>query len=193
MTMGSMKKLQLAFCGMLALILSGCMLFQETGPVVEPFEFTNQHGEAFGSSQLAGQVWIADFIFTNCETVCPPMTSVMAELQKELEAQGLEAELVSFSVDPAADSPDVLKSYIGKFTPDQSNWNLLTGYSQQEIEEFALEEFQTLVHKPSETDQVLHGINFYVIDPDSMLIDEFSFTDPDLIPRIIEHVERYQP
>lgn len=191
--MSGNRKVQWMVFLLLALVLSGCTLFQEEGPVIQPFEFTNQHEESFGSKQLEGKVWIADFIFTNCETVCPPMSFAMAELQEELKTQGLEAELVSFSVDPAADSPAALKSYIGNFTQDQSNWNLLTGYSQQEIEEFALEEFQTLVHKPSETDQVLHGVNFYVISPEGILIDEFSFTDPDLITNIIEYVESYQP
>ena len=191
--MSGISRFQLAGGILLALMLTGCNFYQEEGPIIQPFEFTNQHGEPFGSDQLAGKVWVADFIFTNCETVCPPMTIAMADLQEELKSQGLEVELVSFSVDPAVDTPEALKAYVENFTEDQSNWHLLTGYAQEEIEEFALEEFQTLVHKPSETDQVLHGVNFYVVNPEGMLIDEFSFADPDLIPGIVELVERHQP
>lgn len=191
--MRKIRKVQLAVCLLLALFLTGCSLFQEDGPVVQPFEFTNQHGEVFGTSQLEGKVWIADFVFTNCDTVCPPMTFAMADIQKELKDQGLEAEIVSFSVDPTVDAPEVLKAYVENYTQDQSNWNLLTGYSQKEIEEFALDQFQTLIHKPSEADQVLHSVNFYVINPEGVLIDEYSFTDPDLIASIIDQVEQHQP
>lgn len=121
------------------------------------------------------------------------MTFSMSEIQEELATQGLEAEIVSFSVDPAVDSPEVLESFIGNYTDDQSNWHLLTGYSQEEIEKFALEEFQTLVHKPKEADQVLHGINFFVISPDGVIVEDFSFTEPDLISDIVKEVTRYQP
>lgn len=49
---------------------------------VEKFTFTDQNGKKFGSSELKDKVWVADFIFTSCETVCPPMTANMAKLQK---------------------------------------------------------------------------------------------------------------
>lgn len=192
--MSRIKKFQLLATTLLTVgILAGCTFFQEEGPVIQPFEFTDQHGEPFGMEQLKGKVWIADFIFTNCETVCPPMTFSMSEIQEELATQGLEAEIVSFSVDPAVDSPEVLEAFIRNYTDDQSNWHLLTGYSQEEIEKFALEEFQTLVHKPKEADQVLHGISFFVISPDGVIVEDFNFTEPDLIPDIVKEVARYQP
>lgn len=191
--MSGVRQIQMLFLGLLILTLTGCSWFQKEGPVVQSFEFTDQNEEPFGMKQLKGKVWIADFIFTNCETVCPPMTFTMAELQEELEDQGLEVEIVSFSVDPTVDSPEALKEYIEGFTQNQTNWHLLTGYSQEEIEKFALDEFQTLVHKPSETDQVLHGISFFVINPEGMLVEDYSFTEPDLIPNIIDDVKRYQP
>lgn len=191
--MSGVRQIQMLFLGLLILTLTGCSWFQKEGPVVQSFEFTDQNEEPFGMKQLEGKVWIADFIFTNCETVCPPMTFTMAELQEELEDQGLEVEIVSFSVDPTVDSPEALKEYIEGFTQNQTNWHLLTGYSQEEIEKFALDEFQTLVHKPIETDQVLHGISFFVINPEGMLVEDYSFTEPDLIPNIIDDVKRYQP
>ncbi|KIL51006.1 SCO family protein [Jeotgalibacillus campisalis] len=174
------------------LLLSGCSLFQEEGPTVSPFTFINQHGERFGLEDLEGKVWIADFIFTNCETVCPPMTSTLSDLQKTLKEEGLEVELVSFSVDPEVDSPERLKEYLSSFTEEDVNWNLLTGYSQEQIEAFALEEFQTLVSKPDETDQVLHGVNFYVVNPEGMIVEEVSFTDSDATEKIMKEVKRYQ-
>ncbi|PPA70887.1 SCO family protein [Jeotgalibacillus proteolyticus] len=174
------------------ILLASCSPFQPEGPKVSGFTFTNQHEEAFGLEQLEGKVWIADFIFTNCETVCPPMTSTMKQVQDELREQNLDAEIVSFSVDPTVDTPEILKEYLARFTDDDSNWQLLSGYSQKEIERFALDEFQTLVNKPNEADQVIHGVNFYVVNPDGILVNEFSFTDPEVIEKIVDEVKRYQ-
>lgn len=67
----------------------------------------------FSKSDLKGKVWIADFIFTSCETVCLPMTSNMTKLQQQLKDEGItDVEFVSFSVDPEIDKPDVLKSMV---------------------------------------------------------------------------------
>ncbi|RSD26328.1 SCO family protein [Mesobacillus subterraneus] len=132
---------------------------------IEDFTFTNQDGKSFGKEDLKGKVWVADFIFTNCADVCPPMTANMAKLQDMIKEEGLkDVEIVSFSVDPTVDSPEVLKDYGNKFSVDFSNWSFLTGYSQEEIEQFALESFKALVKKPESGDQVIHGTDFYLVD-----------------------------
>ncbi|TFE00760.1 SCO family protein [Jeotgalibacillus sp. R-1-5s-1] len=173
------------------LLLTACGGEPEGDPV-SAFSFTDQHGNEFGTEQLAGKVWIADFIFTNCDTVCPPMTYKMADIQAQLEEEGLEAEIVSFSVDPEIDSPEVLQDYLAQFTDNQDNWHALTGYSQAEIERFALDEFQTLVNKPENTDQVLHGVTFYVMDQESRIVNEYNFTEEDVVDKIIADVKRIQ-
>jgi protein SCO1 len=132
---------------------------------VEDFTFTNQEGESVSKADLKDKVWVASFIFTNCADVCPPMTANMAKLQDMIKEEELEdVEIVSFSVDPAVDSPEALKEYGNKFNVDFKNWSFLTGYSQEEIEKFALESFKTLVKKPETGDQVIHGTDFYLVD-----------------------------
>ena len=138
------------------------------------FEFTDQDAQPFGSKELTGKVWVANFIFTNCETVCPPMTAHMAKLQQMLADEGVEAELVSFSVDPEVDSPEALKEFAEKFDADFQNWHFLTGYSQAEIEEFAKVNFQTLVQKPENNDQVMHGTSFVIVNPSGEVIESFN-------------------
>jgi protein SCO1/2 len=137
---------------------------------VQDFTYTNQAGEPVSLEDLKGKVWIADFIFTNCETVCPPMTNHMASLQENIKKEGLEnVQIVSFSVDPANDSPEVLKTFAQKYDVDFSNWHFLTGYEQSEIEQFAKESFKTIVQKPSGEDQVTHGTAFYLVDQDGIV------------------------
>ncbi len=77
---------------------------------------------------LKGKWWIADFIFTNWTTVCLPMTNNKSILQRKLKDNNLDVQLVSFSVDPDFDSPEVLKEYAEQYGVDFSNWSFLTGY-----------------------------------------------------------------
>lgn len=180
------RLLLLLFC---SILLVACGQTKPTGRLVESFSFTDQDGNSFGSDQLNGQVWIADFIFTKCETVCPPMTFEMAELQKQFANEGLDVEFVSFTVDPSIDSSDVLKEYIGQYTDDESNWHLLTGYSQDVIKNLALEQFQTIVQKPVNSNQVIHGTNFYVIDQNGYVINEFNYVEDSFSEQIQQEVK----
>ena len=94
------------------------------------FEFTNQDGKVFGSEQLRGKVWIANFIFTRCVLSCPVQTSHMAKLQQHLaqSAGWHDIALVSFSVDPEFDTPEVLTEYGTQYGADFAHWRFLTGH-----------------------------------------------------------------
>jgi protein SCO1 len=159
---------------------------------IADFTFTDQNGESFGLKDLKGKVWVADFIFTNCETVCPPMTAHMAKLQKKAKEKGLEVEFVSFSVDPEVDTPEKLKEYAKKFDGDLSNWHLLTGYSQQEIEKFAEKNFKTIVKKPENEEQVIHGTEFYLVDQNGTIVQTYSGAQDVPYEKILEHIEILQ-
>src|ERR1700681_4462034 len=96
-----------------ALLLAGCAA-QAGLPsygLVPDFTLTDQNGKPFTNrTALHGQVWIADFVYTNCEGPCPRMSSQMHQVQSALAgADGVQ--LVSFTVDPARDTPEVLASY----------------------------------------------------------------------------------
>jgi len=117
-----MKYLLVIFAGFL---LASCS--RKPLPVfgeVPKFELTNQQGQKFERASLDGHVWIADFIFTNCESSCPRMSAKMHTIQGETDAG---VKLVSFSVDPARDTPPALAEYAKKYQADQSRWTFLTG------------------------------------------------------------------
>lgn len=96
---------------------------------VPRFRFINQDGERFGSAELDGRVWIADFIFTRCRGTCPLQTAQFVKLQEELAShpERDSIRLVSFSVDPEFDRPKVLKEYAAQWEADTSRWTFLTG------------------------------------------------------------------
>src|SRR5699024_3214941 len=171
------------------LILSACSERQSLEDKIDPFSFQDQDKQIFGTDELTGSIWVASFIFTECDTVCPSMMIEMANLQKEFQAEGIEVELVSFTVDPTIDSPKVLKKFIQQFTEDEENWHMLTGYSQEEIEIFAREQFQTMIQKPSNSNQVIHGTNFYLIDDQGFVVNEYNYIDESYIEEMIEDIK----
>src|SRR5574337_100997 len=123
-----MKKILLLHI-LLAFILIGCSseaIETNMSEKVDDFQFTTQDNESLGLKDLEGQWWIADFIFTNCTTVCLPMTANMAELQSRMKDENLDVQLVSFSVDPDYDTPEVLKEYGERYQADFGNWSFLT-------------------------------------------------------------------
>lgn len=167
-----MKKIYMGICILMTgFVLVGC------GPKLEgaynlnvtSFEYTNQEGETFGSKELEKKIWIADFVFTNCKTVCPPMTANLVKLKKMVEEKNLPVEFVSFSVDPEVDTPAKLKAFASKFDTNFSDWNLLTGYSNDDIALFAKDNFKTIVEKPQGQDQVIHGTSFYLLEGNTLL------------------------
>src|SRR5437016_4884837 len=92
---------------------------------VPSFQLVNQNEQPFGSAQLAGKIWIADFIYTMCPGPCPMISSRMSELQKPLEKT--DVHLVSFTVDPVKDTPQVLRGYADKLQAEPGRWDFLTG------------------------------------------------------------------
>jgi protein SCO1/2 len=147
---------------------------------VQNFAFTDQNGQEVTLESLKGHVWLADFIFTNCTSVCQPMTFNMSKIQEMLKEKGVKAKIVSFTVDPERDTPEVLKEFVGKFTEDQSNWHLLTGYTNEEISKFAYDSFKALVDKPADgSDQFVHQTLFYLVDQNGIVVKAYNGTDLD--------------
>src|SRR5438128_1905815 len=90
------------------------------------FTLTDRTGKVVSRSHLDGYVWVASFIFTRCSGPCPAVTASMAKLQKEF-ADKEDFMLVTFSVDPEHDTPEVLKRYADSFRADPKCWLFLTG------------------------------------------------------------------
>lgn len=165
---------------LLALLLSGCGSGIED-PLnweIEDFTFTNQNNEEVGLADLKGEVWLADFIFTNCTTVCLSMTPNMVDLQQQFKAEGMDVRIVSFSVDPTFDQPEVLKSYAENYGADLASWDLLTGYAPEFLDRFAMDNFRTVARKPEDSDQVLHGTGFYLVDKNGVIMKTYDGVNP---------------
>jgi len=159
---------------------------------VQDFTYTDQTNSEFGLSDLDGKVWIADLIFTNCETVCPPMTANMSQLQDKLAGADVDVELVSFSVDPKRDTPEELMKFSEKFDADLSNWHFLTGYDNEEIKSFAESSFKTAVDADPNSDQFIHGTAFYLVNKDGVVVKKYSGVSNVPYEEIVDDVKALQ-
>lgn len=158
-------------------LLSGCSNgFQaDTNWKVQDFNYTNQNNKKVSLKDLKGDIWLADFVFTSCATVCPPMTKNLTKIQKQLENDGVrDIRFVSFSVDPDVDTPKKMKDYISLYDANQEQWDWLTGYTQEEISQFAKKSFKTLVQDDPSSNQVIHGTSFYLVNKEGVVVKNYS-------------------
>lgn len=160
---------------------------------LKDFTYTNQNNKPYGLKDLKGKIWISDFIYTSCTDICPPMTANLVKLQEMIKQKGLKnVEFVSFSVDPTVDTTQALQDFAKKYGADTKNWTFLTGYSQKSIEDFALNNYKALVKKPETGDQVIHGIDFYLVGPDGKIKKEYPGVKDVPFDEIINDIKTLQ-
>ncbi|SDS16181.1 SCO family protein [Gramella sp. MAR_2010_147] len=90
------------------------------------FEFINQEGDTVSNEDYKGKVYLVEFFFTTCPTICPIMNKNLVEIQNEFEDTD-NFGIASFTIDPAHDTPEVLADYAESYGIDHPNWNLMTG------------------------------------------------------------------
>jgi protein SCO1/2 len=93
---------------------------------IPDFEYTNQNGKTVSKKDVLGRVFVADFFFSTCPTICPKMTSQMKRLQV-LTSDIEELHFLSFTINPENDTPEVLLEYANQYGVDLKNWDFLTG------------------------------------------------------------------
>lgn len=130
---------------------------------IADFAFTNQNGKIITQKDYEDTIYVADFFFTTCPTICPKMTDNMVWLQKQLKKYP-SVKLLSFSVTPDIDTPEVLKKYAIKKGVDDSRWNLVTGH-KKEIYYLARKSYLAVkTGKPEELYDMVHTENFILVD-----------------------------
>lgn len=115
---------------------------------VPPFSFLNQDSVRITNEDYLGKVYVVDFFFTTCPTICPIMTNNLVELQETFQDDE-DFGVASFTINPRNDTPSVLKAYTHKYGITDKDWNLLTG-DQAKIYELAQEGFYILASEDQE-------------------------------------------
>jgi len=161
---------------------------------VPAFELTNQDGQPFGSTQLLGKIWIADFIYTTCPGPCPMISSRMSELQKPLEKT--DVRLVSFTVDPTRDTPQVLRGYAEKLQAEPGRWDFLTG-PQSTIYDLSRNGFKLAISDGSEEKGLpVHSTRLILVDRHGEIRGYYDAAEADGMTKLLadtNHLLREQP
>jgi protein SCO1/2 len=153
---------------------------------VPPFALKDQRGRPLGSAELWGKPWVAAFMFTRCPTICPRITRRMRELQMDAKARGIPLRLVSFSVDPETDTPEVLRAYAERFGVDQASWSFLTGQLEV-VQKTAVDGFKmALENSPgAEPESILHGSHLVLVDSELGLRGYYRSESPEETARLL--------
>ena len=161
---------------------------------VPGFELTNQNGQPFGSAQLSGKIWIADFIYTTCPGPCPMISSRMSELQKPL--QKTDVHLVSFSVNPEKDTPEVLRGYADKLQAEPGRWDFVTG-AKSAIYKLSHDGFKLAVSDGRDAQGIpVHSTRMVLVDRHGQIRGYYDATEPEAITKLLadtNHLLREQP
>ena len=138
---------------------------------IPAFELTDQNGQKFSSQQTKGKIYVADFFFTRCGTICPKLSSAMLRVQ-DVFGDNPDVILVSHSVDPGHDTPLVLKEYAKKYDAQDGKWFFLTG-EKKAIYDLAIKGYKLPVADASEYDKNIKNVDEMFIHSEKiMLIDK---------------------
>lgn len=153
---------------------------------IGPFKLTNQNGQTITEKDYENTIYVADFFFTTCPSICPIMTDNMVELQNKLEDR---IKLLSFSVTPEIDDVPVLKEYAELKGVDDKRWNLVTG-PKQEIYALARKSY-LVVQEDGDGGpyDMIHTENFVLIDKKKRIRGFYDGTNMEAVEQLILDIE----
>ena len=152
------------------------------------FSLINQNGKTITQNDYKDKIYVADFFFTTCQTICPIMTDHMAKIQKEI-LNDKEVMLLSHSVTPKIDSVAQLKHYAVEKGVNDTKWNLVTGDKKQ-IYELARKSYLA-VKTDGNGDEydMIHTENFMLIDKKRQIRGYYDGTKPEDIERLLNDIK----
>ncbi len=154
---------------------------------IADFSFVNQNGDTITQKDYEGKIYVADFFFTTCGSICPKMSVNLEEVQKAF-ANNPKVKLLSHTVFPETDSVPVLKAYAKKHNVIDAKWNLVTG-DKKEIYAMARKSYLAVkLGKPSELYDMVHTENFVLVDTKRRVRGFYDGTNKEDIKKLIEDV-----
>jgi protein SCO1/2 len=161
---------------------------------VPEFELVNQDGKNFGLRDLRRKIWIADFIYTTCPGPCPMISNRMSELQEPLKKT--DVHLVSFTVDPTKDTPQMLHTYAEKLGAEPGRWDFLTG-PQSTIYNLSRNGFKLAVSDGSDEKGIpVHSTRMILVDRHGAIRGYYDAAEADAVTKLVAdttHLLREQP
>ncbi|MBA4134716.1 MAG: SCO family protein [Flavobacterium sp.] len=155
---------------------------------IADFSFTNQNGKTITQKDYEGKIYVADFFFTTCGSICPIMTTNMIDVQKAF-VNNPKVMILSHTVTPEIDSVPVLKKYALEKGVIDSKWNLVTG-DKKDIYSMARKSYLAVkLGKPEELYDMVHTENFVLVDAERRVRGFYDGTKKEDIQKLIEDIQ----
>ena len=164
-------------------------VYGEPDHYIETFELTNQMGDTFQSEAHQGQIWVVNYFFTSCPSVCPKMMKNMQEVHDIIRSDE-EVLLLSFTVDPKRDQPERLYRYTNRFNVNHASWQLLTG-AKKDLYRLARKSFLvSATDGGGEEHDFIHSENIVVIDANQKIRGIINGTADNADKQILDIISR---
>ncbi|MDG1871977.1 MAG: SCO family protein [Flavobacterium sp.] len=154
---------------------------------IADFSFTNQNGKTITQKDYEGKIYVANFFFTTCTSICPKMTANLFDVQEAIK-DNPKVMLLSHTVFPENDNVAVLKAYAKKYDIDDKKWNLVTG-DKKEIYTMARKSYLAVkLGKPEELYDMVHTENLVLVDTKRRVRGFYDGTKKEDIQKLIEDI-----
>ncbi|MGE3608225.1 MAG: SCO family protein [Bacteriovoracaceae bacterium] len=142
---------------------------------VPEFELINENGQRFGSRELKGRVYLANFVFARCPTVCPKILGELEKVQKRIRGTGQKVAIVTFTVDPEHDNEKVLFDLARKHNANPYVWTFLTGPNKDELFKLYKDGFKAGVENSGSLMEIAHTEKVVLVDDQNRVRGFYSF------------------
>jgi len=154
---------------------------------IADFSLTNQNGKTITQDDYKNKIYVADFFFTTCQTICPIMTDHMVEIQEKLRDDD-DVLLLSHTVTPEIDSVAQLKKYAVEKGVNDAKWNLVTG-NKKEIFDLARKSYLAAKDVPFSENDLVHTENFVLVDKKKRIRGFYDGTDAESIKKLLADIK----
>lgn len=155
---------------------------------VQDFSFTNQDGRTVTQKDLDGSVYVTDFFFTTCHTICPVMSTQMERIYTKFKGNP-EVKFLSHTVDPEIDTLEQLRSYALKHNADSKQWVFVTGDKKQLYDIARTGYFLDAQQGDGGPDDFIHTQNFALIDKDKRIRGYYNGIDSTEVDQLMEDID----
>ncbi len=154
---------------------------------VPDFELISENGQRFGSKDLKGRVYLANFVFARCPSVCPKMLADLEKIQKRVRGTGKKVAIVTFTVDPEHDNEKVLFDLARKHKANPFTWTFLTGTDKDAMFKLYRDGFKVGVEKnPKDLFDIAHSEKIVLVDGENRVRGFYSFETNDVNKLMID-------
>jgi protein SCO1/2 len=159
-------------------------------PTIPYFHYLNQDSVRISSKELKGKLWVVDFFFTTCSTICPRMTTQMKRLHAMTADLSDQVQFISFTINPRYDSPSILKRYRDHHGIKADNWVFLTG-DEEETHKLGIDNFMVHAGQDEEAvDGYAHSEAFTLVDKEGFVRGVYNVSDPKQVDQMEKDIRK---